>query len=390
MDRRTLLVDGGIAGITLAIALGTLGAGGLGTPSPLATPLDLVGVILAIVASAPLAARERAPMTVYATITAGTLTLLVLNYPLDFPLGAAIAGYTVAVRYSGVPDPVRRRGALAAVVGFGPALVVIYSVAGDNLFDITVELTALGVMFGAVWIAGDRSRLRRERIVALEERAARTEREVEREHRLAAAQERTRIARELHDSAGHAISVILVQAGAARLLHERDPERSRRALHTIEDVARGTMDEISRLVRALREDGQSDLTPADPAAIDDLLAGFRAGGLSLTSHVEGSFAAVPRSVASAAYRILQEALTNATRHGEGSADVAVRFTADAVEITVTNPARSSAPVTGGGHGIVGMRERAVLLGGTLRTERADGRYRLSARLPQLAAGSVAA
>ncbi|GAA2621527.1 sensor histidine kinase [Dactylosporangium fulvum] len=379
-----MLVDGGIAAITLAIAVSTLAVGGLGTPSPQSTPLDALGVVLAVVASVPLALRERAPVTVYVVVGVASLTLMMLNYPLDFPLGAAIGGYGVAVRYSGGSDLVRR-SALAAVVGFGPLLVVSYQLAGDDLTRISVELTFLAVMFVAIWITGDRSRLRRERIVTLEERAARTEREVEREHRLAAAQERTRIARELHDSAGHAISVILVQAGAARLLHERDPERSKRALATIEDVARGTMDEIGRLVRALREDGQSDLTPAGPAAIDDLLDGFRSGGLALTSRIVGSPGAVPRSVASAAYRILQEALTNATRHGDGSADVTVRFAPEAVEITVTNPTRTTAtPPTTGGHGIVGMRERAVLLGGTLQAKASGSLYELSACLPHFA------
>ncbi|MER7003644.1 sensor histidine kinase [Dactylosporangium sp. NPDC000555] len=384
MDRRTALLDAGIAALTLAIAVSTLAMDGLGTPDPKSVPLDALGVVLAVGSSVPLALRGRAPVTVYVVVGVASLALMMLNYPLDFPLGAAIGGYGVAARYSGGSDLVRR-SALAAVVGFGPLMAVAYQLAGDDLTRISVELTFLAVMFVAIWITGDRSRLRRERIVALEERAARTEREVEREHRLAAAQERTRIARELHDSAGHAISVILVQAGAARLLHERDPERSKRALATIEDVARGTMDEIGRLVRALREDGQSDLTPAGPAAIDDLLDGFRSGGLALTSRIVGSPGAVPRSVASAAYRILQEALTNATRHGDGSADVTVRFAAEAVEIAVTNPTGTTIPPSGGGHGIVGMRERAVLLGGTLRAGVTGGVYRLSARLPHFAA-----
>ncbi|GAA0714685.1 sensor histidine kinase [Dactylosporangium roseum] len=380
-----MLVDGGIAAMTLAIAMSTLAADGLGTPSPLSTPLDALGVVLAVAASVPLVVRDRAPLAVYTIVAVATLILLVLNYPLDFPLGTAIAAYTVAVRHSGGPD-LLRRSACAAVVGFGPVLAVTYLLAGDNLTDIPIELTSLAIMFCAIWITGDRSRLRRERIVALEERAARTEREVEREQRLAAAQERTRIARELHDSAGHAISVILVQAGAARLLHERDREGSIRALHTIEDVARGTMDEISRLVRALREDGQSELTPADPAAIDDLLEGFRSSGLALTSRLDGSPGSVPRSVASAAYRILQEALTNATRHGDGSADVTVRFAPEAVEITVVNPTRATTgtPPTNGGHGIVGMRERAFLLGGTLQAKASGSLYELSARLPHFA------
>ena len=113
------------------------------------------------------------------------------------------------------------------------------------------------VVWGGAWVLGDRVRMRRERIAESEARAERAERDAERERRLAAAEERTRIARDLHDSAGHAINVILVQAGAARLLGESDPERSRAALETIEEVALETLGEIDRLVTALREDDGS-------------------------------------------------------------------------------------------------------------------------------------
>jgi signal transduction histidine kinase len=194
------------------------------------------------------------------------------------------------------------------------------------------------------------------------------------------AEERTRIARELHDSAGHAINVILVQAGAARLLHDRDPDGSRRAISAIEDVARGTIGEIDRLVRALRDDGPVPPAPADPTALAELVERHRAGGLTIAAEIAPSGRSLPHGVAWAAYRILQEALTNAARHGRGSADVAVRFAADAVEITVTNPT-ATAGFTGGGHGIVGMRERATLLGGTLDAAAERGVFRLHAHLP---------
>jgi signal transduction histidine kinase len=225
----------------------------------------------------------------------------------------------------------------------------------------------------------------------LEELAARTEREAVRERRLAAAEERTRIARELHDSAGHAVNVILVQAGAARLLHDRDPEGSRRAITTIEEVARTTLGEIDQLVRALRDDNSADNSavlpvPADPAALDELLEHHRASGLTIATDVRGQRGGLPHSVTWAAYRILQEALTNAARHGHGSADVAVWFAPDAVEITVTNPAGNGSP-PGGGHGIVGMRERATLLGGSLDARTDNGTFRLHARLPHTKAAS---
>jgi signal transduction histidine kinase len=252
-------------------------------------------------------------------------------------------------------------------------------------------LALWALLSATMWIAGDWTRLRRERIAELEEQARRIELETERTRRLAAAEERTRIARELHDAAGHAINVILVQAGAARLLHQRDPAGSRQAIATIEQVARGTIGEIDQLVRALRED-EGTSPPTDPAALEELVERHRAGGLRIAADIGGPRRALPHAVAWATYRILQEALTNATRHGRGSADVMVGFGPNAVDITVTNPTASdgSAPDGpgvghgawhGGGHGIIGMRERATLLDGILEAGAERGTFRLHARLP---------
>jgi signal transduction histidine kinase len=254
-----------------------------------------------------------------------------------------------------------------------PAVALAYAAHGVRIWDIGTELLAWEAVFAGVWVAGDRSRLRAERLAA-----------TERERDLVVATERTRIARELHDSAGHAINVILMQAGAARLLHERNPAGSRAAIATIEQVARDTIGDIDRMVRALRDDGGPDDMPvdlpADPAALGDLVEQHRAGGLAITSAVDTDGPIVPRSVAWAAYRILQESLTNAARHGDGTAEVSVQFRTRCVEIDVVNPAGPSGGQSGG-HGIIGMRERATLLGGTLDTSLVQGRFRLYAMLP---------
>jgi signal transduction histidine kinase len=240
------------------------------------------------------------------------------------------------------------------------------------------------VVWALAWFAGDRIRQRHERIAGATERALQAEREAERERRLASAEERTRIARDLHDSAGHAVNVILVQAGAARLLLERDPARSRAALETIEDVARETLVEIDQLVRALRDPAGTDGVepPAGLAALGTLVERSRAGGLDVEVAVEGERRPLPPGVDQAAYRILREALTNASRHGAGMARVELAYGPAALELVVTNPLPAGVVAANrAGHGIVGMRERAFLLGGTLETSATDGVFRVRASLP---------
>lgn len=376
-------MDGAIAGVAFVLALGIMLAGGLDA-EPGGREPDVLGVGLVAAATLPVAARRLAPVPVFVVVSAAMIALWTLDYRTDIPFGPLIGIYTLGWRYGGLRWS-RRIWPVLVVAALVPASIVTYLREGTALTDVLVpEMAVFALMLAGVWIAGDRVRLRRERMVELEERARRTEREAERERRVAAAEERIRIARELHDSAGHAINVILVQAGAARLLQERDPEGSRRALATVEQVARDTIGEIDRLVRVLRTGDDVDAgvpVPADPAALGDLVERHRATGLRIRTDVDGHRDAVPRSVSWAAYRILQEALTNAARHGDGSADLAVRFASEAVDITVTNPAPAGGGGPGGGHGIVGMRERATLLGGTLSAEQVNGGFRVHAHLP---------
>jgi signal transduction histidine kinase len=424
MSKNRWLTDGVIVTLALGSTLAILAARGFGTPGPTARSLDTQGFVLAFLTAAPLALRRRKPEIAYAVSAVASLLLLRLDYPLDAPVATAAAAYALARTYTGGP-PVPRAAALVAVNAFVPAVAVAYWSTGVGPRSIATELLAWAAVFAGLWIAGDRSRLRALHLAEAEERArrARVEAEeraqrarveaaeqarralaeaeetarraladAERDRRLAAADERTRIARELHDSAGHAINVILVQAGAARLLHERDPERAKQALGTIESVARDTVADIDRLVRALRDDRED--VPADPGALDDLIERHRVSGLAIVADLPEQDKPLPRSVAWATYRILQEALTNAARHGAGSADVAVRFVRNRVEIDVTNPTAPALRHGVLGHGangaadriglgIVGMRERAGLLGGTLvaEPEPGDERFRLSAVLP---------
>jgi signal transduction histidine kinase len=375
---RTLVVDAVIATVVFGLALAVISSGhfaGSGTPRP----LDALGVVLAALASLPLAARRLAPFSVFLVVGAATATLYGLDYPLGPPAGSVVAMYTLAERR----DTVRVSGRVlgVAVLAVFAALAGVHFVHHD--FP-AAELVLGAIVWGGAWVAGERTRLRRERIAALEDRAAKAEREAERERRLAAVEERARIARELHDSAGHAINVILVQAGAARLLQERDPARSRAALETLEDVARDTLDEIDALVRALREEEDSPGATAPLPGIDaleTLTARHRATGLDVTTRVRGTRPPLARSVDLAAYRIVQEALTNAARHGTGPADVEVAYGSHGLELTITNPATPNGSTASGGHGLVGMRERATLLGGSLDAGQRNGSFRVHARLP---------
>jgi signal transduction histidine kinase len=248
-----------------------------------------------------------------------------------------------------------------------------------------IQLAMAALVWALAWFAGERTRLRRQQLLELEQRAVRAEREAERDRRLAVAEERTRIARDLHDSAAHAINVIAVQAGAARLLSERDPRRAEQALQTIEDVAHQTISEIDEMVHTLRENGASTgaVEPAPGlAALDTLLAHHAAAGLPVTVATEGQRRPLGGAVDQAAYRILQEALTNCARHGGGPAQVEMRFGDRALDLTVTNPLRADATTRiNGGHGLVGMHERATLLGGSLEAGRRENRFVVEVALP---------
>jgi signal transduction histidine kinase len=371
LPRKQLVLDAVLAAAVFAFSLAAMSRGDKfeGTRD-----LDLLAGALAALVSWPLVARRVATLPVFALVTAATSALYGLGYGLGPPVGFAVALYTIAERRDETP-PRTRRVALAAsiVVLLGPHLV---------RGEFAPQLLLGSVIWAAAWFAGDRARLRCERLAELEERAVRAEREAERERRLAAAEARTRIARDLHDSAGHAINVILVQAGAARLLQEQDPQRSRAALETIEEVARDTLGEIDQLVRALRENGVApEVEPPGLAALETLAERYRASGLAVSATIEGSPRPLAPAVDQAAYRIIQEALTNAARHGKGDAEVRVAFGTSAVDLTVTNAAPAGVAAQGGGHGIVGMRERASLLGGSLEAVANDGLFRVRARLP---------
>jgi signal transduction histidine kinase len=380
LTRNELWLDAAIAVAVFAASLFEVVVG----DGDRAGDVDTLAVLLTALASLPLAARRLAPLQVFVVTALASTAVQAIAQPAGPPIGATLALYWTVAGGDGT------RARMRLTLGLAGALLIAHAAAAglhENRFPV-VELLFGGLLWGGVWLAGDRSRLRQERMAELEERALRAEREAERERRLAAAEERTRIARDLHDSAGHAINVILVHAGLGRLQTGPEAEGARQAFETIEEVARETVGEIDQMVGLLRDDasGPAEVEPPPGlAALGALVERHRSAGLRVTTDVDGTRRPLAPNVDRAAYRILQEALTNAARHGDGSAEVEIGFRPNVLELTVANPLRNgrAAPAGGGGHGVVGMRERAALLGGSLEVQTSDARFRLHARLPLL-------
>jgi signal transduction histidine kinase len=368
---RPRLADALVALVAFGLTLATLGGGRGGSRG-----LDAVGVVLAAAASFPLLAHRDRPLEVFVVTAAASAAINALGYGTGPPFGPTIALFFVAL-----DERTRDHLARTAAVVLGVFAIHLGATAvGSDGFPTTAILFGV-VVWGGAWLIGDQLRQRRQRVAELVERARRSEQEREQERRLAAAEERTRIARDLHDSAAHAINVILVQAGAARLLQNRNPAAVQTALATIEDVARETVTEIDQLVGALREDRRMDGVepPIGLAALETLLERHRGAGLAVESRIVGELRSLPPALDQAAYRILQESLTNAARHGTGTAELVVAYDPDRLELTVRNPLANGA--SGSGHGILGMRERAALLDGVLEAGPSGSVFQVRASLP---------
>lgn len=373
------LVDAVIAAAALAGSLAQLSHGGIAGWQTGAGQLDWTGAVLAVCSTAPLLAWRHVPRAVFAFTASAAVLLGALGYPLALALGPTAALYLLAASRD-EQSPWTRRDT-GTVLALFVAYLGATASAGDGFPG--GELLHTGLAWAVAWFAGERTRLRREHIVELAERALRSDRDAERERLLAVAEERARIARDLHDSAGHAINVIAVRAGAARM--RRDPERSQAALEAIEELARKTVGEIDQIVTTLRDRGAANGdvdAPPGLASLDTLVVRHAAAGLDVNVTSEGMPRQLEGPIDQAAYRILQESLTNAARHGTGAARVVLAFGGASLDLAISNPVPSeSAPRPNGGHGLVGMRERATLLGGSLEAERANGSFSVRARLP---------
>jgi signal transduction histidine kinase len=324
--------------------------------------------------------RRRAPAGVLAAQAAAATGYVWAGLPV-FMLGPAVLVtlYTIGVRLPRARGLGLLAGA-AAVMGLllwlGPSFPGVGSV------------VLYGALLSAAWFLGDV--VQRWRLLA----SAHARRAVELEQargevaRLAVAGERLRIARELHDVVAHSMSVISMHAGTGRLAAERDPAAARRALEVVERSSREALAELRRLVTVLRDaDGDAALAPAPRLTdVHGLVAEVAAAGVTVDVHTDGDLTSVPEGVSLAAYRIVQEALTNVVRHAlPARAELRITVGDDAVLLEIVDDGASgvgTSPAEHRGHGMIGMRERAVLYGGELDAgPRPGGGWRVAARLP---------
>lgn len=275
----------------------------------------------------------------------------------------------------------RRQAVAGLALAIGMVAVVVSNDPGGS-FD---EVAWIGFMLSAVWAGGFALGGKLRQAQEAEERAARAEREREERARGAVAEERARIARELHDVVGHSVSVMTVQASAVRRLLRPDQEREREALLVVEQTGREALAEMRRMVGVLRRPEEAPALAPQPSLehLEKLIEQVEEAGLPVELRVEGEPIELPAGVDLTAYRLVQEGLTNALKHaGAARAEVLVRYGDAEVEVVVSDDGRGQGDGDGGGHGLLGMRERVAVYGGELHAgPRLEGGYALRARLP---------
>jgi signal transduction histidine kinase len=339
--------------------------------------------VLLVLVTLPLAIRRRfpAPTLVIATaslVVAWAVVRHSTGAPVEVFIALLIAFYSVGAHSEERRAPIV--GALALVV------IAAIDLARPGLFNGSNSARpGAWLAFAIAWLAGRDMRRRRQQVAGLESRAARLEREREEKAQLAVSEERARIARELHDIVAHAVSVIVAQARAGpHLVH--DPERATGVFRAIESSGRDALVELRRLLGILRSEDQQLAIGPQPGldSLQSLIEQVRASGLPVQLRVEGEPVQLLAGVDLSAYRIVQEALTNVVKHaGANNAEVVIRYGSRTLELDVLDDGRSAGPSgNGAGHGLIGMRERVALYGGTIEAgARTEGGFLVRARLP---------
>jgi len=366
-----LVADSAVAAVLALVALLEVRSGGAGSPT--------LRTVVAFVMTLPLAFRRRFPLGVLLLVMGAALAQSVADPDADVAgvliVAIIVASYSVAAH----------SGRRAAVVGGAAGLAALCGSVHLQGGGIGNYIFAAAIFAGA-WLAGFVLRGRRLQSEALQRRTVALEQDQEARARAAVDAERARIARDLHDAVAHSVSVIVVQAGAERLALPPEATSTRDVLRSIEETGRQALVEMRRLVEMLRQDDEELALAPQPslAHLELLVQQVREAGLPVELSIEGEPRTLPPGVDLSAYRIVQEALTNALKHaGPARAHVTLRYAPDELELEIADDgAGSSSRAHGGGHGLVGMRERVAVFGGVLEADRRiEGGYRLRATLP---------
>jgi signal transduction histidine kinase len=389
LRRHPMLVDGVLAAALVFGGVASTFAKGMFLGGPLALGLAV-----------PVVFRRKHPVAAYYTaVAAGGLQVALDIRPSVTDVAILILLYTLAAY---TPRRISVWGLAVCLAGSAVGILRWISLIDHTLLE---WLTAAAMLFAGpallAWVLGDSMRYRRAYYASLEDRAARLERERDAQVQIAAAAERARIARELHDVIAHNVSVMVVQADGASYAMDTDPARAREALAAISATGRQALAEMRRLLGVLRreEDGASTERAPQPGMgeMGELLDQARGAGLPVSFTVEGEPRSLPGGVALAAYRIVQESLTNTRKHAGpvASASVLLRYSPDAVVLTISDDgwgdlggtALPGAP----GHGLTGMRERVAACGGSVAAgPRPGGGFEVVATLPLATARAGAA
>ena len=400
--------------VAVALAAGAVGSALLARAAQFelgrTPPATVEEVVWCLAVSLPLAVRRRAPLTVLVVVAAAFIGLQA-RYVAETQISSVCLFLALFTAGAWAADRTLARAVrlVVVVVMFAWLAYALSATAwaeqlqgkggGDQLLPpataTMIWLTAVNVLyFAAAWFFGDLAWRQARQQALLEDRTVELARERDENARRAVLAERVRIARELHDVVAHHVSVMGVQAGAARVVLDQDPAAARAALAGIESGARSALDEMHRLLGVLRDPDAVPASADDGAqpplpgldAVPDLLDAARRAGLAVDVGVVGDAVPVPQSVGLSAYRVVQEAVTNTLRHAAASrVDVRVRYLEGALEVEVVDDGRTgtASPDQGRpGHGLTGMRERVGLHGGELEVgPRPTGGFRVRARFP---------
>lgn len=362
-----------------------------GTESTVRAVLAIVLTLLIIL---PFIFRRRYPLAVLIVMTVAILIYRSLNiHESSFTFYALLLAFFSAGAYGDR----RWRGwvrGLTALATIGFLTYSIFFIERSWIFPLKTALSQVSVvlsdifLFGAAWWIGDVFRIRRERELELQERTVQLEHERDENARRAVLDERVRIARELHDVVAHHVSVMGIQAGAARRILKQQPEKANEVLSQIETSSRQAVAELQRLLGFLRQQSQVDELAPQPSLkqLDILVNHMREAGLPVEVKIEGEQQSLPPSVDLSAYRIVQEALTNTLKHaGPARATVTIRYVKNAVELEIQDDGRGSVQIESlesNGRGLIGMRERVTLHGGEFTAGKAPGTgFIVRAKLP---------